>query len=457
MRFPTAILLLGLVGLLALPAMAEPQEKEDLSTLKKMLAEGLQKPNINKASHAIVKIAGLNTKEAVRFLITVGLRVEKYPHLDEHDKVRIFRAARESIPKVTDEKARKYLFKEAQKLKRPQDSPKKVFLTEIIGKMEGQDAEEALIAIVSQRKIPPAQIMAIEALGRRRCVAAVEPLIEVFERREKNPDPVWKAAAMSLVEITGHNFHTAADWKNFWAVRKEMWDPEKHRGDAKAGGVKTREKTVPTFFDEQIFEKRVVFIIDISKSMHVKDPAEGGEQPRGAPGGKKGKAGDRCPVCGERHRGIGLPDSRMRVERVKKELIRMLDTLNADTKFNILAFSTDVLPWAGGDELLQATEVNVTKAKRFVEGLTFEEYTSTDFALERAFAHREAMAFYLLSDGTPYRDREPLPKEPIMDMVRMENKTRKVKIFTFGFSEEADKDFLTKLATENGGNFKAIK
>ena len=76
--------------------------------------------------------------------------------------------------------------------------------------------------------------------------------------------------------------------------------------------------------------------------------------------------------------------------------------------------------------------------------------------LEQAFAHREANAILLLSDGGPYRDHEPLPPGPIHDMVGMNNKTRKVIIDTFGFSEDADKGFLKKLASDNGGTFKSI-
>lgn len=147
----------------------------------------------------------------------------------------------------------------------------------------------------------------------------------------------------------------------------------------------------------------------------------------------------------------------MRVERVKRELANLIDQLQSDRKFNILAFSTEVLPWKGGDELHQATEANKKHAIRFVKGLTFDEYTSTDRALERAFAHREAGAIYLLSDGTPFRDRAPLPKQPIFDMVQLKNKTRKVKVFTYGFSEDADHEFLKRLAKENDGRFKEIR
>ena len=453
MRPRTAAILWGAVALVLLSGAS--RQGDTLPQLKKELLRSLNEGNANAATGAIKRIADLNTREAVEFLVARGLRVEKYTALNRHGKLLIFDAARKSLSRVTDPEAREYLFAEVRLLKKVQHSPKKVFLTEVIGHMKGEAAEKALIPLLGQDKFPAVQMEAIEALARRRSALAVDPFIRIVERREKNPDDLWKVASQGLVQITGYSFPTAVDWRNFWAIRKDTFDPKKDRGEAKPEEVRTKERNIPTFFDEDILAKRPIFVIDISKSMHVKDPAVGGEKPRRKPGEKK--KNERCPICGDPHRGIGLPASRMRVERVKRELVSMIENLRPDRKFNILAFSTEVLPWTPGDELVQATEKNKAKAIRFVQGLTFEEYTSTDYALERAFAHRDAGAIFLLSDGTPYRDREPLPPKPILEAVRMENKTRKVKVYTFGFSADANKDFLEKLAGQNGGKFKAIK
>ena len=458
MKLLGAVSILVCAGLLIFHASITPStalaESDDLPALKKDLKRGLLTGDINAATLAIQRISELNTKKAVDYLINVGLRVDKFTGLNEHSKMRIFDAARQSLPKVSDEKAREFVYKEAKRLKKPQHTDKKVFLTEIIGNMKGKDAEEALLPLLKQGKFLAVQLEAIGALARRRSTLGVAPLINILEKTENNPNLLWKAAGQGLVEITGYSFPTAADWKNFWEMRKGKFDPEKDRGKEKARGVRTKEKKVPTFFDVEILSKRPVFVIDISMSMHVKDPTKGGEQPRRKPGEKK--KGDKCPVCGDNHRGIGLPASRMRLERVKKELVKMIQELPDDAKFNILAFSTEVLPWTSGSELVAVTEQMKMKAVKFVQGLTYEQYTSIDYALEQAFAHREATAFYVLSDGTPYRDREPLPKEPILETVRLENKTRKVRIVTFGFSEEADKDFLKRLAKQNDGTFTSV-
>ena len=214
------------------------------------------------------------------------------------------------------------------------------------------------------------------------------------------------------------------------------------------------ERTVQDVLIPPIESKRFVFVIDVSKSMHIKDPVRGGERARKTSGGK-GTRGD-CDVCGGTHRGIGLDDSRMRVERVKRELVRIVRKLDKDVRFNILAFSTDVTPWGKADDLIQATEANKRKAIEFVKALTYDAFTSTDYALERAFDHQEANAIYLLSDGTPLRDGEHLPKKPILEMVAYKNRLRKVKIFTFGFSNDADWAFLRRLSEENGGTFTPV-
>ncbi|MCZ6603431.1 MAG: VWA domain-containing protein [Planctomycetota bacterium] len=454
MKIRTAALLMGFITILSFPSAMAKDGDASFGELKARLKKSLRAGDANKATGTIVRLVELNTKKAVKFLIERALRVDQYTTLNEHGKMLIFLAARQELPKVTDEKAREYLFQEAKRLKRPRDSDKKVFLTEIIGHMKGPDSEMALIPLLGQFKFDRVQLEAMQALARRRSPKAVDPLIRILELKEKNKDEIWKAAGQALIEITGYSFPTAADWKNFWAVRKGNWNPEKHRGDKKGSGFKTKEKGVPTFFDLEILYKRVVFVIDISKSMHIKDPVTGGEQPRRKPGDKE--TGGACPVCGDRHRGVGLPQTRMRVERVKRELARLIQSLPDDVKFNILAFSTEVFAWKPGSELIPASEQNLIKAVRWVEGLTFEHYTSTDRALEQAFAHREANAILLLSDGGPFRDHEPLPPQPIFDMVALQNKTRKVIIDTFGFSEDADKGFLKKLSKDNGGTFKSI-
>lgn len=449
MRSIPAAILAGLC--LLAPLQDSPPNLRDL---KKTLAESLAAADVDRADQAVRRIAELNTKQAVEFLITVGLRVDKYPGLDEHGKVRIFRAVLETLPEVTDEEARQYIFEEVLRLKRPRDESKQVFLTEIVGRMDGEDAETTLIELLSKARSDAVLIEAIEALGRGRSVRAVEPLIEILSERSDRKDLVWRAARMALISITGYDFEEDADWRNFWEGRKGRFDPTKDRGEAKPEG-RSRERGVPSFFDEEVLARRLIFIIDTSKSMHIKDPPVGGEQPKAGPGGKG--SDEACPICGDRHRGVGFPDARMRIERVKREMIRMIETLDTDVKFNILAFSTRVTAWNGADELLQATPKNKEKAIFFVRRMTFEEYTSTDRALERAFAHREANAIYLLSDGMPLRDGVSLPKDSILAKVALQNRTRKVKIFTFGFSKDADAEFLRKLAEENGGNFKAVR
>ena len=457
-RIPAVALVAGLVLLLQAP-LTSVHGQEDIATLKKRFVAACQQGQVDQATSALNLIARKGSKEGVQFLIDAGLQLERFPALNEHGKMRIFDAARSSLAKVDDRESRDFIFEEARRLKRERDAGKKVFLAEVIGRMDGDDSTEALIPLLEARKFPAVQIEAMQALAPRVTTGklldeVMDPIIDILEANENSPNLVWNAARNSLVGMTGYEFPSAADWRNFWAVRKGNFDPQKDRGDKKAGGAKTVQRKVPTFFDKEILSKRLVFIIDVSKSMHVKDPVKGGEQPTGGP-----KTGDDipCPVCGHKHRGVGLEESRMRVQRVKRELINLIDSLPGDVKFNILAYSTDVLPWKNGDELHQATPKNKKEAVKWATGLMYEEYTSTDRALERAFNHREANAFYLLSDGAPYRDGKPIPKQPIFDFVGNANKTRKVKIFTLGFSEDADTDFLKKLAQENGGTFDVVE
>lgn len=459
-----------LIPLLLLPAAAETRsQSKSFSDLKKWLGRSLEAGAAGNAEVLIGRIGTLDSRAAAEYLTDLGLKADRIRSMDEGGKLRVYLAARDSLRKMTGREAREYIFEQALG-KREDLRERRVILADVVGRMDGADAEKTLLSLLSSSESRAVKVVALRAVRMRRIKAALPVLIEMLGEREDDPDLLWQAVLETLRDITGEEFDRAAAWRKFWEEKGPTFDPDSvsrdHRG-------RDPERTVSRAFDPKtILSKRAVFVIDVSASMHIKDPPQGGEQPtppkktreRKRPG-EKGPAGpdedeekdEICPVCGQRHGGQGLPDSRMRIERVKRDLIKLIRSLTPDVKFNIVAFSQEIVPWVEGDRLLPATPGKREDAIAWVKKLTYQRCTCTDYALRKAFSYPEANAIYLLSDGRPYRGAGYLRTEPILVEVAWVNRLRSLQIFTYGFSKDADEKFMRRLARENGGTFTAVR
>jgi hypothetical protein len=157
------------------------------------------------------------------------------------------------------------------------------------------------------------------------------------------------------------------------------------------------------------------------------------------------------------------PEQRRRITRAKKEMIRVVNALPRDVRFNLISFSSDVYPWK--DAGVQATEKNKKKAETYISDLRAEGITVTDMALEEAFGNLDVDTIYLVTDGAPTHVGMRGPGMPpdsasiireIHERTKEINFLREVRIFTLGF-KGAKEDFLKKLSKDNGGRYVAIE
>ena len=92
-------------------------------------------------------------------------------------------------------------------------------------------------------------------------------------------------------------------------------------------------------------------------------------------------------------------DGRTRKERVDVELRRTLEALPESTRFNVVPYTSEPIPWK--DELVPATRKNVAKALDFFEGCKASGKGNAWDALRFAFAQEGVDTVLILTDGAP--------------------------------------------------------
>src|SRR5207237_211363 len=102
---------------------------------------------------------------------------------------------------------------------------------------------------------------------------------------------------------------------------------------------------------------------------------------------------------------------------------------------------------------------NKHSATQFVDGLQPNGATSTDKALDAAFAIEDADSFIMVTDGAPTnpagRPYDEARWRELLDKVKVQNKVRHVRIDVITIAEGAT-GFAQMLATENGGEYSTV-
>jgi hypothetical protein len=177
---------------------------------------------------------------------------------------------------------------------------------------------------------------------------------------------------------------------------------------------------------------RVVFVVDVSYSMHV-----------------RALEGDGARLT--------------RLEYVQAELAAAIEEqLDDDDEFNVVVFSDGVRTFQRG--LVRASSRNKRAAARFVRSLQPDGDTNIYEALEAAFAHEDADTIYFLSDGSPNRGPVTIPDD-ILGATRQWDAGRGVRLHTVAFlagdaeafgvveNKGMSERFLRALAEAHGGSF----
>jgi HEAT repeat protein len=331
-------------------------------------------------------------------------------------------------------------------------------------------ALEGLAALGAQAGVAPAiaaledpvwqvRASAVAALGKVRSRDAVGPLIARMQSEEGR---LVADIGEALASITGRDFGTRAElWQSFWEAQGEHFviptDAELARlRSEQAQRRKTYEGEGTSYHGVDTPSRAIVFVIDVSGSMEA------------------------LVVEKERFEGGGYP-SFLRIDIVKTELARTLETLEPWVEFNILAFATEVQPWKKA--LVKANVVNKSSAIDWVNrlvaigGASQEDLAhaglvgAANLEAGKTNSYGALMAalgaprpgekdddyavavdtIFFLSDGRPSHGEYIEPKD-ILREVRRVNDLRRVVIHTIAIGE-FQKDFMRDLAAANGGVF----
>jgi HEAT repeat protein len=250
----------------------------------------------------------------------------------------------------------------------------------------------------------PARVVAVRQIAKLKTKESVDLLVERIGREEGR---VLGDIAEALQRLTGKGFITSAvHWKDWWAVNRETFA---FGAEAEAaGGV-----GVTTYHGVPVTSHRIIFCLDISGSMESSTGEKTGET---------------------------------RLAMAKKELARVLSSLDRAAQVNIVFFDDRVEPWMR--QLVQI-KPNLPRALQRIESVKSRGATNVYDTLELCFTDSAVDTIYLLSDGEPNMGKFTDTVE-ILREIRRINRSRQIVIHTvsLGVSE-----LMKKLAEENGGRY----
>jgi len=135
------------------------------------------------------------------------------------------------------------------------------------------------------------------------------------------------------------------------------------------------------------------------------------------------------------------------IDYVKMELKRSLRDLNPDKQFDIIFYSSGPALEMPARRLVTAVQVNKDQAFEFIDGIVAQGETDPAEALQRAFAVKPDVIFFL-TDGEFDKS--------IVEQVRRANVGKKVIVNTIAFLYRDGEPLLRQIAADNGGNYKFV-
>ncbi len=269
-------------------------------------------------------------------------------------------------------------------LKRERDPAVKVAILDAL-RMKRPASKETIEALGHELKsdVWQVQAAAIGALKALKAREAIEPMIDLLAKADGRLKSDLLAA---LVSITGVDKGQLAEaWRAWFEQNREavMKGEYTARGDEKPPG----QAGMTTFFGIPITSKRIVFVLDCSKSMEGKADYEvSTESGPGIPPELR-PAGDR------------------KIDAARYQLKKVLYQLPDDVKFTIIGFHRGSELFK--PDLVPLTRENRDQAVRWIDGFELKLGTNIFDSLERALemgmkTKRDAAdTIFFLTDGMP--------------------------------------------------------
>ncbi len=238
-------------------------------------------------------------------------------------------------------------------------------------------------------------------------------------------------AARQLARLTGQNFGGRSDdWRKWWDANRNGFrvataGAAGSRPDATSRQAASQmgvsaipwDYAVPQFFGTPIYAKRVVFVIDKSKSM------------------------------------LSSVDGVTRLDDAQKQLEAAIRGLPDDAWFEIIAYNDTEQIYRG--RLAQATADEKSSAAQFLYSLSADGKTDIYDTLVDALAVDPNLeAVLLLSDGDPNMG-SIIDRAKIVERITQQNAVRRVSINTIGIDAQGvSEEFLRRLAADNFGEYR---
>ncbi|MBI5359569.1 MAG: HEAT repeat domain-containing protein [Planctomycetes bacterium] len=311
-----------------------------------------------------------------------------------------------------------------------------------LGENKYMPAVPKLIALLSE-KTWQVKYTAAEALGFMGSLDAVGPLVDALQ---KESGRVKDEIVSALGLLTKNNFGDNPPlWKDWYEKNKADLQTAINRNDAPKNTPLVKEAKT-TYYGLNVTAKRPIFLIDISMSMSfLITDSEAGKMPPGADGSALA--------------------ANAKLNIAKQELMKVINSLADDVRFNIISYSDNVERW--DKDLAPANSKMKKSAADYIDKLKLKGKTNIYDALEMAFnmagvgaADKNYAlgvdAIYFLTDGKPTLG-QIQDTNKILEKVREWNKLSKIAIFTIALGQDTEEAFLKKLAEDNGGTFVSKK
>jgi hypothetical protein len=232
-------------------------------------------------------------------------------------------------------------------------------------------------------------------------------------------------AARQLARLTGQNFGSQSDkWRQWWEVNRKDFRVATAASAKLAAPMPAVaipwDYPVPQFFGTPIYAKRVVFVIDKSKSMQ------------------------------------SSVDGVTRLDDAQKQLEAAIRGLPDDAWFEIVAYNDSEQAYSG--KLTPATPGEKSGAAQFLYSLNADGKTDIYDTLVDALAVDPNLeAILLLSDGDPNVG-SIVDRATIVQRITQQNAARRISINTIGIDAQGvSEEFLKRLAADNFGEFRASR
>jgi hypothetical protein len=280
---------------------------------------------------------------------------------------------------------------------------------------EGNDSSLAALAALRETRhfkenfgYRRTNVQALTAILRPR---AIDDLIALLPKLEGE---TCKDAVRHLIQLSGQNYgRDPSGWARWWREHRATFVFPGGAGQGQPVVAQPMEaRAQVSFYGLAIDARRVVFVLDISGSMH---------------GAKLAAA--------------------------KQEFSGVVAQLPDDAWFGVVVFSSQLATWQ--PRLVPATSINKHKACFFVNSLQARGDTATYDALEAAL-RMDAEAVYLVTDGLPTCG-TIVPMPAIAAAVARWNRVLRVSLYTIGIQVQTAPEaqrFLRGLAERNWGEYR---